>query len=37
MSINPWAVIFILLGATLIIVGFHGSQHGLMSAWKGQV
>lgn len=37
MSINPWAIILILLGAALVIIGFHGSQHGVMSAFKGQV
>jgi hypothetical protein len=34
---NPWAVVLILLGAMLIIVGFHGSQHGLMATVKGGI
>jgi hypothetical protein len=37
MSISPWGVIFILLGAIFIIVGFHGSQHNLLSALKGEL
>jgi hypothetical protein len=37
MSINPWGVIFILLGSIFIIVGFHGSQHNLLSALKGEL
>jgi hypothetical protein len=29
---NPWGVLVIVLGIMLVIVGFKGSQHGLVSA-----
>lgn len=32
---NPWGIVLIIGGLIMIIVGFHGSQHNLLSALKG--
>lgn len=32
---NPWGLLFIALGFLMIVVGFKGSQHSVMDAFKG--
>lgn len=32
---NPWGLMFIALGFLLIVIGFKGSQHNVMKAFKG--
>lgn len=32
---NPWGLMFIALGFLMIVVGFKGSQHNVMKAFKG--
>lgn len=32
---NPWGLLFIAIGLLMIVVGFKGSQHSVMDAFKG--
>lgn len=32
---NPWGLMFVALGFLLIVIGFKGSQHTVMDAFKG--
>lgn len=32
---NPWGLMFIALGFLMVVVGFKGSQHNVMKAFKG--
>ena len=32
---NPWGLIIIALGLILIVIGFKGSQHSVIQAFKG--
>lgn len=32
---NPWGLLFMALGFLMIVVGFKGSQHSVMDAFKG--
>lgn len=34
---NPWGIVLIIAGLAMIVIGFHGSQHGVLSAIKGGV
>jgi hypothetical protein len=33
--VNPWGILFTGLGLIMIIVGFKGSQHNVIAAFKG--
>jgi hypothetical protein len=33
--VNPWGILFVGLGLIMIIVGFKGSQHSVIAAFKG--
>lgn len=32
---NPWGILFVGMGLVLIIIGFKGSQHSVVDAFKG--
>ncbi len=36
MSLNPWAVVIILIGIGAIIVGFKGNEQNLIAATTGK-
>jgi hypothetical protein len=33
---NPWGLLFVGLGILLIVIGFKGSQHGVIQAFTGK-
>jgi hypothetical protein len=33
--VNPWAPVLIGIGIILIVMGFKGSQHNVLKAFKG--
>jgi hypothetical protein len=34
---NPWGIVLIIAGLAMVVIGFHGSQHGVLSAIKGGI
>jgi hypothetical protein len=34
-SMNPWGLIIIGMGLIILIIGFKGSQHNVIAAFKG--
>lgn len=32
---NPWGILFVGLGLIMIVIGFKGSQHSVVDAFKG--
>jgi hypothetical protein len=33
--VNPWGILFVGIGLIMIIIGFKGSQHSVIDAFKG--
>jgi len=33
--VNPWGILFVGIGLIMIIIGFKGSQHSVINAFKG--